>query len=225
MRVFVITLALAAAVFSQSPPALDVVLLVEDSIAATGLVRRPDLRSLRPGDRVAVMTFADKQSLKLAFEADPAKIDHAVSNLDARGARSTTRLWDAVVKAAELFGGPRDPSRRRAVILVFSAEDESSKQTAAGIRAALRGSEVSLSAATLSSGQLVSAIPRISQAPIRTPAPQSPDVWSERVPVTQGKLMPGETLRSVEMLVEETGGLVLKNEWDFVKLVEHARSR
>jgi hypothetical protein len=171
------------------------------------------------------MTFADKQSLKLAFEADPAKIDHAVSNLDARGTRSTTRLWDAVVKAAELFGGPRDPSRRRALILVFSAEDKSSKQTAAGIRAALRGSEASLSAVTVSSGQLVSAIPRISQAPIRTPAPQSPDVWGERVPVTQGKVMPAEALGFVEMLADETGGLVLKHEWNFSKLAEHARSR
>jgi len=137
MRPTILIFALSATAFGQTPPALDIVLLVEDSIPVTNLVSRTDLRGLASRDRVAVMMFSSKQSLKLALEGDYGKEFRASHQLDSKGTRSTTRLWDAVVKATELFDGPRDPSRRRVLFLVFSAEDKSSGQTIDTVRAAL----------------------------------------------------------------------------------------
>jgi len=224
MRAIVLIFALSATVFGQALPALDIVLLVEDSIPVTNLVSRTDLRTLGSHDRVAVMTFSSGQSLKLALDGDYGKEFRAIRKLDSKGTRSTTRLWDAVVKATELFDGPRDPSRHRVMFLVFSAEDKSSGQTIDTVRAALGSLEASFSAAAIPNVQ-VSAIPRLVLSPTHTPAPQSPAVLGERVPVDQGKVLPDAALRSVEALAMETGGLVLKNEWDFSKLAEHARSR
>jgi hypothetical protein len=110
------------------------------------------------------------------------------------------------------------------MFLIFSAEDKSSAQTVDTVRAALSRIQVSLSAAAIPNVQ-VSAIPRLVPSPTHTPAPQSPAVLGERVPVDQDKVLPDATLRSVEALALETNGLVLKNEWDFSKLAEHARSR
>jgi len=224
MRPIILIFALSATAFGQTPPALDIVLLVEDSIPVTNLVSRTDLRTLGSHDRVAVMTFSGGQSLKLALDGDYGKEFRAIHKLDSKGTRSTTRLWDAAVKATELFDGPRDPSRRRVMFLVFSAEDTSSGQTVDTVRAALGSREVSLSAAAIPNVQ-VSAIPRLVPSPTHTPAPQSPTVLGERVPVDQGKVLPDTTLRSIEALALETNGLVQKNEWDFSKLAEHARSR
>jgi len=235
---------LGTALFGQTLPALDAVLLVEDSIAATSLVRRSDLSSLGPDDRVAVMTFAGTQSLKLAFGADRAEAGRAIGTLDSREAPSTVRLLDAVAEAIALFDAVPDPSRRRAVFLVFSAEDNSSVQTMDGVRAALLRSQVLLSAATLSTRRGPSSIPRIRPVPARrncygprprmrrircypipTPGPQRPDVWDEGVPVSRASLLPKAASLSVEALVSESGGLMLKNAWSFTRLADHARSR
>ena len=224
MRPIILVLALGAAVFGQTTPPLDIVLLVEDSIPVTNLVSRTDLHALNSQDRIAVMTFSNNQSLKLALEGDYSKGFRAIHKLDSKGTLSTTRLWDAVVKAAELFDGPRDPSRRRVIFLAFSAEDKSSVQTLETVRAVLGRSEASLSAASIWRSAPVSLIPRISQVPNRTPAPQSPDVLSEEVPVSQGSAL-NASLGSVERLVMETGGLLQKNEWDFTKFAGQARSR
>src|SRR6185436_20542255 len=106
MRSLISALVLGTALFGQPPPALDIVLLVEDSIPVTNLVSRTDLKSLRSGDRVAVMTFSGKQSLKLPLEGNYSKTFRAINKLDSNGLQSTTRLWDAVVKATEQFGAP-----------------------------------------------------------------------------------------------------------------------
>jgi len=222
MRIL-LALALCASLAGQTPLALDIVLLVEDSIPVTNFVSRTDLNNIRPGDRLAVMTFSNKQSLKLPLEGDFGKQFRAVHKLDSKGALSTTRLWDAVAKATELFDGPRDPSRRRVIFLAFSAEDKASVQTLDTVRAALGRSEAALSAATIWRSAPASRIPRISQVPNRTPAPRTPDVLGENTPVSQGSAL-NASLVSVEGLVMETGGLLQKNEWNFTKLAEYARN-
>jgi len=223
MRAVALAFTVGAGLFGQAPPELDVVLLVEDSIPATSLARRSDWGALTSGDRVAVMTFSSQQSLKLAFEEDWAIIDLALGKLDSKGTRSDpVRLWDAVARAAGLFGDPPDPSVRRAIFVVFSTEDNSDEQTPESVRAALARSEASLSAVTIWTGRpSVPAPPPILQIPNR-PTPQTPGVWSERVPPKESSVL-DDTIRSVEWLARETGGLRLKSEWDFTRLIERAR--
>jgi len=172
-----------------------------------------------------VMTFSGKQSLKLPLEGDYSKVFRAIHKLDSNGTRSTTRLWDAVVKAAEQFGAPRDPSRRHVIFLAFSTEDKSSTQTIDTVRAALASREISLSATAIPTVQRGLPFPRLVPSPTHTPAPQRPTVLDEKAPVDQGKLVPEAALSSVEALAMETGGLLLKNEWNFAKFTEHARSK
>ena len=100
-----------------------------------------------------------------------------------------------------------------------------STQTVNTVRAALSGREASLSVAAIPNVQTALSIPRILPAPTRAPAPRTPDILGEHVSVDQGTVLPDRALRSVEALAMETGGLVLKNEWDLSKLVEHARGR
>ena len=223
MRAIILVLAFGLALSGQTPPALDVVLLVEDSVPATRLARRTDLSAFSPGDRLAVMTFSGKQSLKLPLEEDYEKVERAIGKLDGSGTRfGRGRVWDAVAKAAGMLDGPRDPLLRRAIFVVFSGEDNSTEQTPESVREALLRNEVSLNAVTIWSGRPpVPAPPLVLQTPKR-PTPQTPGVWSDRPPLIQGSAL-DDTLRSVEWLAMETGGLRLKNEMDFTKLAEHAR--
>lgn len=84
MRAVVLAFAVCAVLAGQTPPVLDIVLLVEDAIPVT-LVGRTDLNTLGPGDRLALMTFSKNQSLKLALEGDFRKEFRAIRKLDSRG--------------------------------------------------------------------------------------------------------------------------------------------
>ena len=214
-----------AALHAQAPPALDIVFLVEDSIAATSLVRKPDLSALRPGDRVAVMTFAGKQSLRLAFEADFAKAGAVLSDLGSKVDRSSTQIVDAIAAAAALFDAPTDPGRRRAIFVVFSAEEKSSDQTLAAVRDELRRRQTSLSAVMIPVRRPVHSIPQVSRVPNRTPEPLPPEVWKERPPPgTTGTIAAG-TLLAMEELALQSGGLFLYERWDPGGWIDSARDR
>jgi len=226
MRAIVLAFALGMVALGQEPPYppyVDIVVLVEDSIAATNLARHTDLYALDVDDRVAVMTFSNKPSVKLALEEDLNKVDRTLRRLDSEETRSAAHLWDAVVKATELFNGPRDPSVRRAIFVVFSAEDHSTEQTEDSVREALFRKEASLSAVTIFRMRPLPGPPRVLQIPTRLPAGKAPAVWGESVPLSVGSALV-ETFLSAEALAKETGGLRLKSDWDFKKLVEHVRS-
>jgi len=84
------------------------------------------LRTLRPGDRGAVISFADQVQVIEAMTTDRAKLEAAVNSTFARGG---TALNNALYVALRQFGGATagdGPVRRRAIALLTDGEDTSS---------------------------------------------------------------------------------------------------
>jgi len=84
------------------------------------------LRTLRAGDRGAVISFADQVQVIEALTPDRARVEQAVNSTTARGG---TALNNALYVALRQFGGAAagdGPVRRRAIALLTDGEDTSS---------------------------------------------------------------------------------------------------
>ena len=84
------------------------------------------LRTLRAGDRGAVVTFADGVQILEKLSPDRGKLEQAVHRTAARGG---TALNNALYVALREFGGgarEQGPVRRRAIALLTDGEDTSS---------------------------------------------------------------------------------------------------
>jgi VWFA-related protein len=110
---------------TEAGQGLDVILLFDVSgsmklaveRAASGIKRA--VATLRPGDRVAVMTFASRTKLLLPFESDMEKVRIAVEEKVPRsGFGGWTYIFDAVNDAAAYHRQDGKGGRRRAIVMV-----------------------------------------------------------------------------------------------------------
>lgn len=108
------------------------------------------LRSVRPGDRVGVLSFSSRVSRKVGLSDDESIVQKAVEQAlrDRLAGKTESKFYDAVTEAASILVGRREMGRRRAV-LVLTYE---TAQTAAG------GQSVSQSALLESNAALIPVI-------------------------------------------------------------------
>lgn len=137
------------------PLSVFLVLDVSGSVAGEKLrhlteASRALLAALRPGDRVSLVTFADRVTVRVPLTADAAAARAALDGLAATG---PTSLRDATYAALQL--APAD--RTRPVILVFSdGRDTASWLSQADVLGAVRRSGVVIHAVELIDGDVES---------------------------------------------------------------------
>ena len=79
---------------------------------------RPLVRSLRQGDRAAILAFANQPVEVVSLTSDGAALDSGLASL---AARDNTALYAAVTRAASLASAAPEP--RKAVVLLSDGED------------------------------------------------------------------------------------------------------
>jgi Mg-chelatase subunit ChlD len=99
------------------------------------------VREVAPGDRVALLSFADDLKVEAAFGASGAEIDGAISRLRPRG--HTTELFHALFEACSLFDRPGLPVFHR-LLVISDGKDEGRAYRLDDVvaRAAARGLQV-----------------------------------------------------------------------------------
>lgn len=110
---------------SQDEEPLDLILLfdisgsMERTVAGVAASARKSLSQLRPGDRVAVMTFAGRPRLLSGFTDDFEAVQRTIERdiLD-EPFEGSTRIWDAADESARIHFRQGRNARRRAVIMI-----------------------------------------------------------------------------------------------------------
>ena len=77
----------------------------------------------RPGDKIALISFADEDKPESLFEETRDQLDEAVRRLTIRGHK--TKLYQTIYKALDMFQGADLPKRRR-IIVISDGKDEGS---------------------------------------------------------------------------------------------------
>jgi VWFA-related protein len=114
-----------------------------DKLANLVAASRSLVRALRPGDRAALVTFADRVDVRVPLTPDAAAITRALEGLTPGG---QTSLRDATFSALQLL--PTD--RSRPIILIFSdGRDTASWLTSADVLGAVRRAGVVVHAVEL----------------------------------------------------------------------------
>lgn len=222
-RPFVFLLLPVLALCADGPP-MDVVLLLQDS--ANIYAQRTDLQAFRPDDRIAVMTFGNKATLRLPLTADHAKVAKIARaprgrfgiRLGAGPAERTGALWDAITDACALFADAPDGSRRRAIVVLFTDEDRSPHTNVEAVRKALRKAGATLSGAVVAREEQL----RPSERDAQTPPVTGP---SGRPIETRRRALPDATAQAVEKLAAETKGTLLREEWGLPAIVRYIRTQ
>jgi Ca-activated chloride channel homolog len=134
--------------FEATQVPLDLIMLLDTSSSMSDkmdVVREAAigfLKTLRPGDRGSVVTFADSVDVVQSLTGDLATLEHAVRRTNARGA---TALHNAIYIALRQFGRLSDGDIRRQAIAVLSdGEDTSSLLSFDDVLAAARKSGVGI---------------------------------------------------------------------------------
>jgi len=118
--------------FESSQVPVDLIVMLDtsssmsDKMAVVHEAAKNFLRTLRAGDRGAVVSFADQVQVIEPLTSDRAKLEQAVNSTVPRGG---TALNNALYVALRQFGGAAKddgPVRRRAVALLTDGEDTSS---------------------------------------------------------------------------------------------------
>jgi VWFA-related protein len=111
--------------FSQDEEPLDVILLFDISgsmrpnVARVGASAHVALAELRPGDRVAVMTFQSRSRIAAPFTEDLGSVQRTIEEDVVQGRfRGGTRLLAGVDDAAKYFLDQPKTRRRRAVLIL-----------------------------------------------------------------------------------------------------------
>lgn len=121
--------------FAASDVPLDLVLLIDTSASMTDKMKTVHeaalgfLRTLRPSDRGAVISFNDGVQVRQALTDDVGKLEEAVRSTDAHGA---TALNNAIYVALKEFGraAKQDSEvRRQAIAILSDGEDTCSLMT------------------------------------------------------------------------------------------------
>jgi Ca-activated chloride channel family protein len=118
--------------FESSAVPLDLIVLIDASSSMSDKIQTVHdaaagfLNTLRPGDRGAVVSFANSVEIRQPLTADRAQLDRAVHGIVAHGA---TALNNAIYIALKQFGRSAqqdaDP-RRQAIVVLSDGEDTSS---------------------------------------------------------------------------------------------------
>jgi hypothetical protein len=134
----------------------DMVLLIETSAGMERELRSIRAPAIAAGDRLAVMSFGGKPSLRQDFTADVVKLESAIRRLTLGGRHGgfpwskpgmprEAPVFKAITAACRLFGP--GSQAKRAVILLFGSEDFSEATDAAR---ALAGTHAALYAVAVS---------------------------------------------------------------------------
>ncbi len=123
------------AAFSQDELPLDILLLFDVSGSMRPAIQRvadsasEAFAQLRPGDRVAVMSFNSSARLLLAFSADHDRVGDTIDN-KVLGGRfgGGTLIQEAVDEAAGVFLAEPQRNRRRALIVVTDNEGQRTRR-------------------------------------------------------------------------------------------------
>jgi Ca-activated chloride channel family protein len=118
--------------FESSQVPVDLIVMLDtsssmlDKMAVVHTAANNFLRTLRAGDRGAVISFADQVQVIETLTGDRARLEQAVNSTSARGG---TALNNALYVALRQFGGVtagEGPVRRRAVALLTDGDDTTS---------------------------------------------------------------------------------------------------
>ncbi|HEY0765548.1 MAG TPA: VWA domain-containing protein [Pyrinomonadaceae bacterium] len=112
--------------FASTEVPFDLVLLVDLSGSTQDkrdLIKKSTLRFIeaaRPADRIAIVTFSDKQTVVSPLTLDRAKLAASVESMEGTGG---SNVWDAVKFALDDVVGSKSLERRRAVVLMSDGVD------------------------------------------------------------------------------------------------------
>jgi Ca-activated chloride channel family protein len=143
--------------FESSQVPVDLIVMLDtsssmsDKIAVVHVAANNFLRTLRPGDRGAVVSFADQVQVLEPLTSDRVKLEQAVNSTVPHGG---TALNNALYVALRQFGGAAKddgPVRRRAVALLTDGEDTSSIVSFDDVMALARKSGVNIYTISLQS--------------------------------------------------------------------------
>ncbi|MEQ1762544.1 MAG: VWA domain-containing protein [Pyrinomonadaceae bacterium] len=112
--------------FSKAETPFDIVLLLDLSGSTSdkvGLIKKSTRRFVemkRPGDRVAVITFNDSQTVVSGLETDQAILLQRIKKIDGNGASA---IWQSLEFSMNMLDDKSDKGRRRAVVLMSDGAD------------------------------------------------------------------------------------------------------
>jgi VWFA-related protein len=112
--------------FASTYVPFDLVLLVDLSGSTKDkrdLIKKSTLRFIqaaRPTDRLAIVTFSDKQDVISELTLDRTQLTQSVKNMNGLGG---SKVWDAVKFTLDKVLGPKSLERRRAVVLMSDGVD------------------------------------------------------------------------------------------------------
>lgn len=141
--------------FSKTNAPFDLVLLLDLSASTykkVDLIRKSTERfinSARPVDRLAIVTFASDMNVVSPLTADRVKLLESAKNINNTG---FSKVWDALQFSLAEVLGPKNPDRRRAVVLMTDGVESSlmyyshmgSKVTFAELLDTVRGAEAAV---------------------------------------------------------------------------------
>ncbi|HEV8147952.1 MAG TPA: VWA domain-containing protein [Bryobacteraceae bacterium] len=110
--------------FSQEEEPIDIILLFDVSgsmkpkLERVAVAAHAALAELRPGDRVAVMTFTGRARMLAHFTEDVAAVERTIEREVLQRARGGTRILASIDDAAKVFWQEPRTRRRRAVLIV-----------------------------------------------------------------------------------------------------------
>lgn len=112
--------------FAKADTPFDIVLLLDLSGSTSnqvGLIRKTTRRFVemkRPGDRVAIVSFADGQTIVSELEADKEVLLKRIKDIEGFGG---SRVWDAVKFSVDMLESKSEKGRRKAVVLMSDGVD------------------------------------------------------------------------------------------------------
>lgn len=112
--------------FAKADTPFDIVLLLDLSGSTSdqvGLIRKTTRRFVemkRPGDRVAIVAFEDKQKVVSELEADKDVLLKKLKDIDGYGG---SRVWDALKFSVDMLESKSEKGRRKAVVLMSDGVD------------------------------------------------------------------------------------------------------
>lgn len=214
---------LAAPLFAQSP-GLDLMLLVEGSPGMQSSFSPADLQQLRSDDHAALMAFSTKTRLIQPFTNDQNKIRAALHrsvthSFGPTWPRSPKALvYRALRDAAREFQNlPADPTRRRAVVLIFATDDESQAPSLDELKREFAAPQIRLYVIAVRKYDFAHARDSRIETPPTIPG-RTPPAPTDRAP------LPLSTLRVLRQLADASGGEASSDEATAHDLIGHVRS-
>ncbi|HYP14521.1 MAG TPA: VWA domain-containing protein [Bryobacteraceae bacterium] len=176
--------------FNRETEPLDLVLLLDVSGSMSRVLGEMSnrateaLRQLRPGDRVAVMVFAERQQTVQDFTEERSKIGESITNSVFKTQWGQGTIYnDALLQAVRSFDQGKKKGRR-SLLLVTDGQGTAGKVSNAEVSRALQDADVVMNAILVGRGESGS------NSRYRDPSGAPPDI-SEYVRSTGGEIVSG----------------------------------